>query len=293
MHMPPAREFGWGLKRNSSAYFDIHKRPNGQFCVVLNHSLLRGVTAEMLYWWFQNFTRIRVRLENVPGYDNTAVPAYWLWHPYDHVSATLSGSLGADGVAQSGAKIRIREAMQYDKYGWRYPVDNTLQVHYCEVDGWAMGKTIPVLGPAMMLRIHFKDVFRRGRRIGAHYHYEIVIGVSGDHRIAKWVNRKITRHFSPEFFEAWQTHNVIEVGTFEHFLPALFVQRDSGLNLKYSPLMSQAQMGSDATGFDAELFKARLASYAASTDPYLVQRFNGSSILNDETDDSTRHTGTK
>ena len=56
--MPAKRDFGWSLKPVSSSHFDIHQKDNGQFCVVLNHALLRGVSAVMIAWWFQNFPHL-------------------------------------------------------------------------------------------------------------------------------------------------------------------------------------------------------------------------------------------
>ncbi|MEO0498686.1 MAG: hypothetical protein AAF141_15220, partial [Pseudomonadota bacterium] len=128
--MPAPRDFGWSLKPNDSAFFDIQKRPNGQFSVVLNHALLRGVRAEMIHWWFLNFTRLSVQLPDTHGFEGQQVPAYLLWHPQDHLSATLKGKTAPDGTPQHGTKIHIREAMQYDRYGWQYPVDASLEVHY-------------------------------------------------------------------------------------------------------------------------------------------------------------------
>ncbi|MEO0809474.1 MAG: hypothetical protein AAFW82_02330 [Pseudomonadota bacterium] len=61
LQMPAAREFGWSLKPISSSLFDICKRDNGQFCVVLNHALLRGVRAEMVHWWFLVTFEVRER----------------------------------------------------------------------------------------------------------------------------------------------------------------------------------------------------------------------------------------
>lgn len=52
LEMPAARDFGWAFKPVSSSHFEIHQKENGQFCVVLNHALLRGVSAEMVRWWF-------------------------------------------------------------------------------------------------------------------------------------------------------------------------------------------------------------------------------------------------
>lgn len=280
LQMPAAREFGWPLKPVPSSLFDICKRDNGQFCVVLNHALLRGVRAEMIHWWFLNFCKMKVRLRNVPGYEDKEVPGYWLWHPVDHLSATLSGHLGTDGTAKVGCTIHIREAMQYDVYGWKYPVDAKLKVFYVGEDGWAMGKVLPFFGPVMMLRIHFKDVFEGTQHLGVHYHYEIVIGVSGSGLLPKQINSKITGSYGPEFFAAWQRHNVIEVGTFENFIPALYDQRNKSSGLEYSPGMSS--VGEDLapqTAFSRQLFDQRLQSYRQSDDPSRVQGYDKASFL--------------
>ena len=88
--------------------------------------------------------------------------------------------------------IHIREAMQYETYGWKYPVDAKLQVHYVGADGWAMGKSVPFFGPVMMLRIHYRDVFDGETHQGAHYHYEVVIGTSADNPIARLLNARLS-----------------------------------------------------------------------------------------------------
>ena len=278
--MPAKRDFGWSLKPVSSSHFDIHQKDNGQFCVVLNHALLRGVSAEMIAWWFQNFTRLKVRLRDVPGYEGKQVPGYWLWHPIDHHSAELSGSLGPDGVAKTGCSIHIREAMQYDRYGWKYPVDNKLKVFYVGPDGWAMGKALPLIGPVMILRINFKDVFKDGQHVGVHYQYEIVIGATGDNPVARFINKRITGAFGPEFFAAWHRHNVIEVGTFENFLPALFAQRDDLSTLEYARDM-KPDLPSPASqqGHDKALFEKRLSGYRNTKTPHQYQQYQSASFL--------------
>ena len=277
--MPPERKFGWELKPNTSSHFAIHERDNGQFCVVLNHALLRGVTSEMLHWWFLNFTSLRITLKDVVGYEDQTVPAYLLWHPSDHLNAKLSGSLGHGGTAQPGAFIEIQEAMQYSKYGWKYPVNNKLKIFYCSSDGWAMGKQIPVLGEVMVLRIHFKDVDEGGVQVGVQYHYEIVIGVTSNNPIGRLVNGRIKKHFSPEFFEAWQTHNVIEVGTFENFLPALFAQRAQGNDLSYEREMNKAPSPADQLGYDRALFDERIEGYKQTDNPHSYQGYSNLTFL--------------
>ena len=276
MEMPAARDFGWRLKERSTSYFDITQRDNGQFTVVLNHALLRGVSAQMIAWWFRHFTTLRVRLSDIPGYEGQYVPAYLLWHPSDHLDATLKGPRQSDGSPIAGkTRIHIREAMQYLTYGWDYPVDTEIVVTYCGPDGWSMGRRLPVLGPAMMLRIHFKDVFDGDRQIGVHYHYEVVIGVSGRDPLSRFVNRRMSSAFGPEFFQAWHTHNVIEVGVFENFLPVLYSQADEGKNpspdLSFERAFNQALGDGAQKGFDRALFDARVAALANAKDPFLVQ----------------------
>ncbi|MEM6380326.1 MAG: hypothetical protein AAF705_19210, partial [Bacteroidota bacterium] len=157
--MPQERKFGWELKPVSSVHWGQVKNKSGQICVVLEHSLLRGVTSEMIVWWFKNFANLEVTLNDVEGYEGKKVPAYLLWHPSDHVSAQFKGNLGENNTARAGAKIHIQETMQYNKYGFKYPVNQELEIFYCENDGWGMGKKIPLIGTMIFLRISFKDIY--------------------------------------------------------------------------------------------------------------------------------------
>lgn len=278
--MPPPRDFGWPLKPVSSSHFKIHQRENGQFSVVLNHAPLRGVRAKMIAWWFQTFTRLRVTLDGVPGYEGKTVPAYLLWHPSDHLDATLTGRVEADGAPIAGAtRIRIQEAMQYERYGWDFPVNAELVVTYVGHDGWAMGRFVPLLGPVMMMRIHFRDVADAGTHIGVHYHYEIVIGLSGSDPVSRFINRRITGAFGTAFFEAWHTHNVIEVGCFENFLPHLYAQRSEGTELRYARDHAPALPTDAQHGFDAELFATRARAFEHSTDPMATLAYKERSFL--------------
>lgn len=277
--MPQPRDYGWALKPTSSTRFQIHQRPNGQFSVVLNHALLRGVTAEMIHWWFLHFPKLRVMLTDVAGYQQTTVPGYLLWHPSDHVDATLHGTLGPGGTARRGARIHIQEVMQYDRYGLRFPVDSDLSIFYCDGDGWAMGKTLPLIGKVMCLRIHYHDVIESGAHLGVHYHYEIVIGASGNTPISRFINRRLAGHYPPEFFDAWHLHNTIEVGTFENFLPALHAQRDAASPVFERDMDAARTYARDQTAFGAALFQQRMAYMIAADDPYEVQGAERPSFL--------------
>ena len=278
--MPPERDYGWSLKSVESTRFDIHQKLNGQFCAVLNHSLLRGVTSEMIHWWFLNFANLKVTLQDVPGYEGETVPGYLLWHPSDHCGAQLKGKLGPGGIARAGAKIHIQEAMQYKTYGLKYPVDTGLKIFYCGPDGWAMGRALPIVGKVMCLRIHFKDVQTDAGQIGVHYHYEVVIGASGNDPVSKALNKKITGEYSPEFFAAWQLHNTIEVGTFENFLPALYAQRDDLSGLTYARSMNpMAGVDEVQSAHAPDLFEDRVNGFRRAKNAFAYQRPEAPSFL--------------
>ena len=170
--------------------------------------------------------------------------------------------------------------MQYNKYGWKYGVDKELSVFYCGQDGWAMGKKLPILGETMVLRIHFKDVKEGEKIIGVHYHYEVVIGLSGQDLVSKFINSKLTKKISTTFFEAWHLHNAIEVGTFENFLPALFAQKANMTSLHYSKDMSP-RLSSPVTqkGYSEALFNERLRGYENADNLYQFMAYEQPSFL--------------
>lgn len=274
LSMPKERPFGWDLKSVSSVHWGHVTNKAGQLCVVLDHSLLRGVTSDMLAWWFRRFANLRVKLVDIEGYEDTIVPAYWLWHPSDHIDTQFNGKLGPNQTAQAGARIKIQEAMQYNKYGMKYPVDNELTIFYCENDGWGMGKKVFWLGMTVFLRISFRDVYENGHIIGVHYHYEVVAGSKRQNILAKRITQRIIGQYTAEFWEAWITHNTIEVGTFENFLPVLFSQRGDLSHLHYAKSMNPItpELASQPqTGFDKQLFEERLAGYQQSENAFDYQ----------------------
>lgn len=280
--MPKERKFEWKLKSISSVEWGQVKNKSGQICVVLEHSLLRGVTSEMISWWFKNFANLRVTLNDVEGYEGKKVPAYLLWHPSDHINAQFKGQLGKNNIARAGAKIHIQETMQYKKYDFKYPVDQELEIFYREDDGWGMGKKIPLIGTMVFLRISYKDVYEDGKIIGVHYHYEVVAGTNKQNIIAKAINKKMVGGYTAEFWEAWITHNTIEVGVFENFLPALYNQRNELDNLQYSKSMNPITLdmaSQDQKGFDKNLFEERLKGYEQSDNAFDYQNGIGKSIL--------------
>lgn len=100
--LPKKREFGWALKLLSSDKTSITPMDNGQIEVIIEHDLIKGITTDMLEWWFRHFTMLTVEKDGV------TYPAYHLWHAYDHISVTSN----SDAPIQKDGFLRIHEAFQ-------------------------------------------------------------------------------------------------------------------------------------------------------------------------------------
>lgn len=218
---PSRRKFGWALKEDLTAsVFHLERKANGQLAIMLHHPTIRGgCTCEMLYWWFQHFANLKVRLLNVEGWEDEVVSAYFLWHPTDHIAATLPHG----GLWTPGDKLCIQEMLQYDVHGASFYVNDELELYHLlpgSGGGQSMGKALPLLGPLIRTRIQWKDVPE-----GVAYHYEIAIGQANPNPVQRFIVDKIAGKFNEDFMGAWHRHNLMEVGCFENFLPALFYQR--------------------------------------------------------------------
>ncbi|MEL6180108.1 MAG: hypothetical protein AAFS10_14205, partial [Myxococcota bacterium] len=118
-------------------------------------------------------------------------------------------------------------------------------------------------------RIHFKDVTQGSETLGVHYHYEIIAGLGGMGFVSKAITKKIKQQFSADFFKAWHTHNAIEVGVFENFLPGLWAQRDDLSSMRYAKSMNpDLPSPATQTGYSKELFEQRLAGYAEADNAF-------------------------
>lgn len=74
LNMPAKRDFGWELKPVESTKFGIHQKENGQFCVVLNHSLLRDTHLGFREYRTAPLTKTRLKQQ-------TLVNGFGIHHP--------------------------------------------------------------------------------------------------------------------------------------------------------------------------------------------------------------------
>lgn len=122
--LPESRNFGWKLKPFESAKTSITKLPTGQTFVTIEHGLLKGVTCEMLVWWFNKFTTLKVEVNAI------VYPAYLIWHPHDHIR--VDGIAATPELMQKGDKLHI---VEYFDRNHKYSIDNTSDVDKLDKNG--------------------------------------------------------------------------------------------------------------------------------------------------------------
>jgi hypothetical protein len=209
MKLPPERDFGWDLKQTDSAKTGIYQLPSGQKELTIEHETVRGITTEMLRWWFQEFPRLTVTK------DGEEYPVYHLWHPSDHISVDAV----PPGKVRQGHHLVINEAFQRNP---EYHVQEKAEVYYLDHDG--IGLRVTKLGqPVMQLRHEFEDISS-----GVRYRSRMVVGAERG-LLKQLINRVIVpRNFGPGKANTWFRHNIEEVGCFEQFLPELYAERHQG-----------------------------------------------------------------
>jgi len=174
----------------------------------------------MLVWWFETFADDRTARENDLSTRKTAqvadqdVPLYWLWHPVDHFMVRIEkpSPTGAPGLSE-GARITLKERIL-----------KVVSLHGL-VDGMSRdGVHLSLIrGPFRLgdLRHTFAD-----SQEGLIYRSRLIAG-STLPLIGPLLNFLVHRVvFTPAMLDRWLSHNVEEVGNFEHFLPRLYAQRN-------------------------------------------------------------------
>lgn len=202
--LPPPLDIPWRCKPVDSARTRISVLDDGRLHLEIWHELVRGVTPEMLLWWFRN-------LEGDMPYAGGVYPRYRVWHPRDHVAVSY-GKRTADGTVGPGAELHIREA-----FGRRpdFLVDARSAITKLDLDGFEHHPRLHGVPIAVM-----RYRFQRARQ-GSYYTNSLTVGFPG--RFTRVLNGLIRRFvFGEERGQAWIRHNVEEVGNFECFLPALF-----------------------------------------------------------------------
>lgn len=202
--LPAPLDIPWRCKPVDSARTRISVLDDGRLHLEIWHELIRGVTPDMLLWWFRH-------LEGDMAYAGGVYPRYRVWHPRDHVAVSY-GKASAGAPVGPGVELHIREA-----FGRRpeFFIDARSIIEKLDIEGFEHHPRWHGLPIAAM---HYR--FQRAQA-GTYYVNSLTMGFAGRRaRVLNWLIRTFV--FGEARAQAWIRHNIEEVGNFESFLPALF-----------------------------------------------------------------------
>jgi hypothetical protein len=174
--------------------------------LTIEHEIVRGVTPEMLDWWFRH-------IAGDMEVDGRRYPRYRVWHPLDHIDWQLVG--GDPAHVAVGARFRIVEAFDRNP-AWL--VDSVETVTKLDETGIRLERHI--LGSEVFSLEHWFEPVGGGTR------YRSQMELGSQSVFGRLLFNRLIRPmvFSDLMGPAWLKHNVEEVGNFEQFLPDLFAR---------------------------------------------------------------------
>ncbi len=236
----------WALKPLTSARTGVTRLRNGELELTIKHELIRGVTREMLAWWF-------CHIDGVMEHAGQIVPRYRVWHPFDHI-AYRDLTVASDGTGSVGTRRHIVEAFGRNS---RYLVNIVDRVAHLDETGILLvteqaGITVGRLQtPLLPLALEVSTLQHDFLVAPGGTRYESRMVVGHDSIFGRLLlNRAVLPAFvlPEDMARAWLRHNVEEVGNFERFLPALYDRWLAGQAPTLQPTGSDPSTGTNVTG---------------------------------------------
>ena len=205
--LPEPRPLLWQLRPLESARSSVVQH-GGRAVITIRHAPLRGVTPEMLSWWYRH-------VAGQMPYAGSTYPRYLVWHPLDHIDYVVTAN-GTSGGVGTGTRLHITEALQRN-------LKNLLDIHVSVVE---MHDGCAVIAKTVMRTsiIRLANEFTASPA-GASYVTTMTLGddtVLGHVALNQVAGRKA---FPPRRIHPWMRHHVEEIGNLENFLPDLFRAR--------------------------------------------------------------------
>ena len=201
---PEPLDIQWTCKSIESARSGFQILTDGRIHCWIEHHVIRGVTPQMLVWWFKH-------LEGDVIYDGRRLSRYRVWHPRDHLAIEYTRR-NPDGSIGVGCVIHLTEMLGANP---DYLIDVHTEIIKLDEQGFAHRPQFHGFQLAQM-DYEFKEtdegtVYRNSLTVGAQ-------GIFG--KLVNWVIRTLV--FDEARGRAWIKHNIEEVGNFESFLPKLY-----------------------------------------------------------------------
>ncbi|NLE82687.1 MAG: hypothetical protein GX610_24560 [Rhodococcus sp.] len=191
---------------SSAKWVDVEVSRYGGIRVQIEHDTIRGVTPEMMRWWFENLPGTTTW--NGIDFSGPQISHYHLWHHRDHIAFTTRRP-GTDRVTE-GTTVTIDE--QFNDYRDRNHAtvtttrldeeEFTFDIHR---GGLRVGRIVHTYGPT---------------RGGLRFYAETTIGFdAGPLRLGNVVRPLF---YSTNTADHWIRHNIEETGRSEQVIPALY-----------------------------------------------------------------------
>ena len=210
----------WPLKQLSSAKTRLNRLGDGRLELTIKHELIRGVTREMLAWWF-------CRIDGTMQYMGQTVPRYRVWHPRDHIFYK-DVTTAPDGTGSVGTRRRIVEAFDRNPNYLVNIIDRVVKLD-------ETGILLSTEQAGLTLRRVQTPMLPLGFEVATLQHDFIAAPTGTRYESRMLVGRDtlfgrlfLNRYALPwlvisdDMGRAWLKHNVEEVGNFERFLPSLY-----------------------------------------------------------------------
>ena len=201
---PQPLNIPWTCKSVETARSGFEILADGRTHCWIEHEVIRGVTPQMLVWWFKH-------LEGDVVCAGQRLNRYRVWHPRDHIAIEYSRR-NSDGSIGVGCEIHITEMLGANA---DYLIDTYTEIVKLDEQGFAHRPRFHGLQLAQM------DYEFGETAAGAVYRNSLTVGARGI--VGKLLNPLIRAFlFDEARGRAWIKHNVEEVGNFESFLPSLY-----------------------------------------------------------------------
>jgi hypothetical protein len=203
-HPPEPLNVEWKCKSIETARSGFEILADGRTHCWIEHEVIRGVTPQMLVWWFKH-------LEGEMDYEGQRLSRYRVWHPRDHIAIEYSRR-NVDGSIGVGCVIHLTEMLGANP---DYLIDVHTLIVKLDEQGFAHR---PRFHGLRLARMDYEFAPADG---GTLYRNSLTVGASGI--LGRLLNPLIRRFmFDEARGHAWIKHNIEEVGNFEAFLPQLY-----------------------------------------------------------------------
>lgn len=199
---------------SSAKWTNITQSKNGSIKVQIERDNLKGVTPEMLKWWFENLASTTTW--NGKDFSGVEIYNYHLWHHRDHIRITPLTD-APDGTKNNGFRVGALTQIDEQFNDYKDRVHQVMKTNKLDTSEFSFD----ILGPKEMA---VGKIIHQYAKVdgGVSFYAETVVDFSIPiiSPLLNWTLRPLV--FSKKAAEHWIKHNIEETGRTEDILPILY-----------------------------------------------------------------------